>query len=206
MITLTTDTVTVKIHGITGDIEAKIDTGAEQTSLHAEKIDVQADVVTFQLNDRIYRAQLENTQTVTSADGGEQQRPVIETSIEIEGQTVNTLINLNDRSGMPQQMLIGQDVIRSAGIALQLQPEGEDGAAGGDQPQSDTGSSPVDPNSSYQPDAPVAAPNEKAPTCNIELAKQALHLVAGLTRVQSELTNLQSELYELIRVINTKRG
>lgn len=205
MITLTTDTVTVKIHGITGNIEAKVDTGAEQTSLHAEKIDVQADVVTFQLNDRIYRAPLENTQTITSADGGEQKRPVIETSIEIEGQTVNTLINLNDRSGMPQQMLIGQDVIRSAGITLQLQPESEDGE-GGEQPQPDVEPSPVDPNSSYQPDAPAATSNEKAPTCNIELAKQALHLVAGLTRVQSELTNLQSELYELIRVINTKRG
>lgn len=124
MTTLTSDTVTVTIQGITEQFEAKIDTGAEQTSLHADAIQVTSDTVIFKINDRVYRADLEAEQAISSADGGEKSRPVIRAMIEVEGETVDTLINLNDRSGMPQPMLIGQDVIRSAGFTLQFTNEG----------------------------------------------------------------------------------
>lgn len=127
MTTITTDVIKVKIQGISNDIEAKIDTGAAQSSLHGDHITVKDDVVIFQLNDRIYRAPLETNQDVSSSDGGTQSRPVIKASIEIEGKHIETLLNLNDRSEMPQQLLIGQDVIRAAELTLQFTNDGNRG-------------------------------------------------------------------------------
>ena len=76
MTTLTSDVVTVQIQGISGDLEAKIDTGAHQTSMHADEIDIKDDTVVFKLNGRVYRAPLETTQDISSSDGGTQSRPV----------------------------------------------------------------------------------------------------------------------------------
>lgn len=134
--TKVTDTnVTVQVAGIAGEIEAKLDTGAEQTSLHAENIKVENGFVTFQLNERIYRAEVESESTISSADGGESSRPVIRSMVTIGDKDVDSLINLNDRGDMPHKMLIGKDVIESAGIVIEL--SGEENEEHQEQPSND---------------------------------------------------------------------
>ena len=51
-------------------------------------------------------------------------------SLTIAGQTVDVDINLNDRSGMPQQLLIGQDVIKAANLVIDISDEPADSESG----------------------------------------------------------------------------
>lgn len=129
--TITTSVVDVQIDGFSDAFQGKIDTGAAQTSLHAEEIEVEGDVVTFVLNDRRYRTIVASKQDVSSSDGGTQSRPVIAVNMTIAGKQVPELmINLNDRSGMPQQLLIGQDAIKAADLVIDISEEPGDAAAG----------------------------------------------------------------------------
>lgn len=129
--TITTSVVDVQIDGFSDAFQGKIDTGAAQTSLHAEEIEVEGDVVTFVLNDRRYRTIVARKQDVSSSDGGTQSRPVIAVNMTIAGKQVPELmINLNDRSGMPQQLLIGQDAIKAADLVIDISEEPGDAANG----------------------------------------------------------------------------
>lgn len=127
---ITNSVVSVEILGFSDALEGKIDTGAAQSSLHATEIEVEGDRVTFVLNDRRYRTTAKSSQNVSSADGGSQSRPVIAVSLTIAGQTVDVDINLNDRSGMPQQLLVGQDVIKAANLVIDISEEPADSEAG----------------------------------------------------------------------------
>lgn len=122
-----TDTIEVEIIGI-GQITGKIDTGAHQSSLHATNIQVDGDIVRFEYEGRYFQSSMETEQQVSSADGGTTARPVITADIKINEQTITTLLNLNDRSEMPEPLLIGQDIIRTAGLSIELpeQPSTED--------------------------------------------------------------------------------
>ncbi len=188
MTTLTSDVVTVQIQGISGDLEAKIDTGAHQTSMHADEIDIKDDTVVFKLNGRVYRAPLETTQDISSSDGGTQSRPVIKSTIEIAGQSVDTLINLNDRSDMPQKVLIGQDVIRSAQLTLQFTEE----------PDSQEPTAP----DIYKPVAdpePMDAAPEPNGSVDVELNRKVLKLI-------SDLNHIQRDLMDVISYIQNRKG
>lgn len=192
MTTITSDVVKVTVQGITGEIDAKIDTGAHQTSMHADEIEVSGENVVFKLNGRVYRAPLETEQDVSSSDGGTQSRPVIRSTIEIAGQSVETLINLNDRAEMPQKILIGQDVIRGAGLTLQLSPDAQEGDAEPGAEPAPTGTPEI-----YKPmdgAAPVAPAGGAA---DVELSKKVLKLMADLNAVQRDLM-------EVIQLINNK--
>lgn len=188
MTTITTDTIKVKIQGISNEIEAKIDTGAEQSSLHGENITIKDDNVIFHLNDRIYKAPLEKQQDVSSADGGTQSRPVIKTVIEIEGQSIETLLNVNDRGEMPQQLLIGQDVIKAANLTLKF--SSEEKPAGPEEEevngQQDTQSQEEGPNA-----PPVVNP---AVPDNTELKAQALALTQEIVEMYKHLSSLEATL------------
>jgi len=127
---ITSSVVSVEILGFSDALEGKIDTGAAQSSLHATEIEVEGDRVTFVLNDRRYRTTIKSSQNVSSADGGSQSRPVIAVSLTIAGKSVDVDINLNDRSGMPQQLLIGQDVIKAADLVIDISDEPADSEAG----------------------------------------------------------------------------
>lgn len=209
MTTLTTDVVTVTVQGITGEIEAKIDTGAEQTSMHADEIKVSGDNVIFTLNGRTYRASLETQQDVSSSDGGVQARPVIRTIIDIEGQSVETLVNLNDRSEMPQKMLIGQDVIRGAGLVLDFTSEEQPDESNPDDVPTDV------PNDGNQEDLgqvdvapqPTAAPGVDATIQT--LRKQSVAVLDRLFKLNTNIGTLQAEadaakqaLFDLVKAIS----
>lgn len=188
MTTITTDTIKVKVQGISNEIEAKIDTGAEQSSLHGENITIKDDHVIFQLNDRIYKAPLEKQQDVSSADGGTQTRPVIKTVIEIEGQSIETLLNVNDRGEMPQQLLIGQDVIKAANLTLKFSSEPTSTGAEEEEVngQQDTQSQESGPNA-----PPVVNP---AVPDNVELKAQALALTQEIVEMYKHLSSLEATL------------
>lgn len=123
---ITSSVVSVEILGFSDPIEGKIDTGAAQSSLHATEIEVEGDRVTFVLNDKRYRTTVKSSQEVSSADGGQQSRPVITVNLTIQGKTVDVDVNLNDRSEMPQQLLIGQDVIKGADLVIDISDEPAD--------------------------------------------------------------------------------
>lgn len=122
-----TDTIDVEIIGI-GQITGKIDTGAHQSSLHATNIQVEGDIVRFEYEGRYFQSNIETEQQVSSSDGGTTTRPVITADIKVNEQTITTLLNLNDRTGMPEPLLIGQDIIRAAGLSIELpeQPSPDD--------------------------------------------------------------------------------
>lgn len=127
---ITSSVISVQILGFSDPIEGKIDTGAAQSSLHAEEIEVDGDRVTFVLNDRRYRTSVKSSQEVSSADGGQQSRPVVTLTLTISGKTIDVDVNLNDRSEMPQQLLIGQDVIKGADLVIDISDEPADTEAG----------------------------------------------------------------------------
>lgn len=104
----------VSIDGLNGDqpFDAKIDTGADVCSLHAENIDIRGDVVSFTINGKTYTMNLHRTQTIKQADSQAAPRPVVLLNFTIAGHTVgNVECNLNDRSGMSSPLLIGKNLL-----------------------------------------------------------------------------------------------
>lgn len=112
--------VKVILSGLNGNqpFDAKIDTGATLSSLHAENLKVthgQHDsqpTVEFSNGDKRYRMTVVTTQAVKTADGGVENRPVIRLNVKINGNTYNDIMfNLNDRTGMPEPILLGQNFL-----------------------------------------------------------------------------------------------
>jgi len=112
-------TVEVKITSLPGStpIKGKVDTGATICSLHADnfKINRGENTITFKspdLSSNELTVPLIDQQTVKSADGGSEYRPVIEFNIKVNGKIVNNVkFNLNDRSHMEFPMLVGRNAL-----------------------------------------------------------------------------------------------
>lgn len=113
-------------------IHGKVDTGATTSSLHATKISVSRDgnQVSFHapaLSNNIITLPIDSHQEVHSADGGGQQRPVIKLEVEIEGVHIGEVeFNLNDRSGMDNELLIGQNILKSGNFVIDVQHAAEE--------------------------------------------------------------------------------
>lgn len=203
MTTITSDTIKVKIQGISNEIEAKIDTGAEQSSLHGSNITIKDEHVIFELNDRIYKAPLEKQQDVSSADGGTQSRPVIKTTIDIEGQTVETLLNINDRAEMPQQLLLGQDVIKAANLTLKFSSDGkepgteeEEEVHGKEDTQSQEGGPDVPPVVN-----PSAVAMEEVESQVMALTEQIMSMHSHITALTQSLNDVRIQTLKLLRSV-----
>lgn len=111
--------VEVKVTSLpgSGPIKGKVDTGATICSLHADnyKINREANTITFvspELSRNELTVPLVDQQSVKSADGGSEYRPVIELNIKVNGKIVNNVkFNLNDRSHMEFPMLVGKNAL-----------------------------------------------------------------------------------------------
>lgn len=105
-------------------IEGKVDSGATTSCLHATDIHVNGGSVTFKcqaLSANVITMSLAGTQDVSSADGGENERPVIRTDVEIDGKLIkNVEFNLNDRSEMDSPVLIGQNILKAGGFVIDV--------------------------------------------------------------------------------------
>ncbi|NEP61311.1 MAG: ATP-dependent zinc protease [Symploca sp. SIO2G7] len=109
--------------GIT-QIKAKIDTGARSSALHA------FDVETFELNEKmmvrfkvhpyqrdthktvIAQAPLLEQREVRSSSGQAQLRPVIQTMVELNGESWSIELTLTNRDVMGFRMLLGRQAVR----------------------------------------------------------------------------------------------
>lgn len=118
---------TVRLRGFNGDeaIHAKVDTGAETSSLHAGDLKVSTDhstgdsVASFTFGSNRYQIPVISFQSVSSADGGTKHRPVVQFTVYIADQVVpNVEFNLNDRSQMEFELLVGLNLIQAAKLKV----------------------------------------------------------------------------------------
>lgn len=98
-------------------VEAKVDTGATTSSLHATDINVLNGIVTFKsprLSDNFIRLPIAGKQEVHTADAGGNERIVIKLDVEICGQLLKGVaFNINDRSNMDSEVLLGENILSS---------------------------------------------------------------------------------------------
>lgn len=96
-------------------INAKIDTGAAMCCLHATKwkiTDANVSFISPNVSKNVITVPLLSQQAIKTADNGVEYRPVISLNIKI-GEKVysNVKFNLNNRSSMDHEILIGQNLL-----------------------------------------------------------------------------------------------
>ena len=106
----------VLLDGVTSEpVRAKIDTGAETSSLHAEKLSViERDgemIAKFRFKKRVCEAKVIELRSIKSSNGTSSLRPVVELAIEIAGETFMTQFSLADRSEMRFPVLLGRETL-----------------------------------------------------------------------------------------------
>jgi|LakMenEpi03Aug12_release.lakeMendotaPanAssembly.Ray.scaffolds.fasta_scaffold00131_32 hypothetical protein len=104
--------VNVELIGINNGklINGKVDTGAACCSLDAKNIQIDDEFVTFAFNNRSYKLKMVSKQQIQTADGGVEERPVVQLTCKINNDTVDIQVNLNDRSNL-EPFLIGMNLI-----------------------------------------------------------------------------------------------
>lgn len=108
-------------------IEARVDTGATQCSLHGENVkwSKDNDLVQFTFEGKRYQMNLVGEQKISSSDGGETERPVVVFRVKIAGKFFDGIaFNINDRASMPHQILIGQNLLEQGNFLVD--PNGTD--------------------------------------------------------------------------------
>ncbi|MCP1675192.1 hypothetical protein J2T57_002340 [Natronocella acetinitrilica] len=103
-------------------IEAKLDTGADTSSLHAPELETferdDEDWVRFTVTNGdgeayTYEKPISRTVRIRSASG-RSERYVVEMDICLGGRRATTEVNLADRGGLSYQMLVGRSFMRDA--------------------------------------------------------------------------------------------
>ncbi len=116
--------------GFGKSILGKMDTGATTSSLHASDIKLLKDnnSVSFMcadLGSNIIQLPLVGTQDVHTSDNGGEPRHLVALDIELAGvQIKGATFNLNDRSGMDTNLLIGKNVLEQ-GFAVSVSKDTE---------------------------------------------------------------------------------
>ena len=103
-------------------IKAKVDTGADISSIHAEDWSTQNGQVTFQSDDispnRITLPVIEK-QAIKSSNGDIEYRPVVELDVKVNGVPMSgVMFNLNDRGTMEYSVLIGKNILERGGFLI----------------------------------------------------------------------------------------
>jgi len=109
-------TETVDIVEASFGLLGRVDTGAKTTSVHAESIQVDGELVSFDLacpNGRRISMQrpIAKTDKVRSAAGSEE-RIFVELTLEHAGHAKPVLVNLKDRSHMAYPLLLGRNWLK----------------------------------------------------------------------------------------------
>ena len=111
---------------VANDIVAKVDTGAQITSLHATDIDISRNgegaTVSFNapdLSNNRFTLPMVDQQPVKTSDGRTSNRPVIKMTMKIKNKLLkDILVNLNDRSKMDDPMLLGQNALEAGNFLV----------------------------------------------------------------------------------------
>lgn len=97
-------------------MRAKIDTGAETSSLHAEKLSVvERDgemIAKFLFKKKVCETKVVELRTIKSSNGTSSLRPVVELELCIAGETFKTQFSLADRSEMRFPVLLGRETLK----------------------------------------------------------------------------------------------
>lgn len=106
------------------EIKAKVDTGADNSSLHAFELERFEDngvpMVRFQIHPRQRKrrpsiecvAEVVKERRVKNPGGRAEMRPVIRTTLIIGGEQLDALVNLTTRDEMTFRMLLGRRTVR----------------------------------------------------------------------------------------------
>ena len=109
---------------ISGSVVAKVDTGAEMCSLHAENVQVNrgqgsVSFVCPELSRSTLHLPLADQQAVKTSGGDTTYRPVVKVSLKVHGKVLkDMLVNLNDRSDMEDPMLLGQNALQAGNFLI----------------------------------------------------------------------------------------
>jgi hypothetical protein len=109
---------------ISGSVVAKVDTGAEMCSLHAEQVQINRGerTVSFvcpHLSRSKLTVPLVDQQTIKTSGGDTTYRAVIQPSLKIKGKILKDIqVNLNDRGEMDEPMLVGQNALQDGNFLI----------------------------------------------------------------------------------------
>jgi len=133
------DTIGLKLQvvlvGFNGNepLEAKVDTGADVSSLHATDIKIQEGsslygdenkFVTFTHGNKTYKMKVATVQAVSSSDGGTTYRPCVIFTMKVGEEAYdNVLFNLNDRDNMDSKILLGLNAIEKMDVQIDVTKE-----------------------------------------------------------------------------------
>ncbi len=107
------------------EVKAKVDTGADNSSLHAFDIERFTengiDMVRFEIHPRQRKrrpsiacvAEVAGERKVRNPGGRLETRPVIRTTLVVAGEVLEALVNLTTRDEMTFRMLLGRRTVRS---------------------------------------------------------------------------------------------
>lgn len=110
----------VSPNGTTIKINAKIDTGAYNSSIHAEDIRVIDEVLYCTIAGHEYIFETFLTKNVKSSNGIKQQRYLVVLPIKIGDTTYKIKVTLTDRSQMRLEMLIGRRFLRANSFVVDV--------------------------------------------------------------------------------------
>lgn len=113
---------------ITEPVEARIDTGAKLSSLHAEKVKTENGWVLFSRGSINYRIPLVRTAKIRTAQGGLAERSVVHLDITIKGKLLTKVeFTITDRIDMKYAVLVGRNVLGMLGLPIIVPKTAEPG-------------------------------------------------------------------------------
>lgn len=122
----------VVIHRVIQDpIEARVDTGARYSSIHADWLSFDENWTKFRRGDVTFKVNTDRIIKIKNVHGGESsRRAMIRLDITIKGKRLNGVeFTVNDRAHMKYEILIGRNVLELLGLPVIVPRNGEGNAA-----------------------------------------------------------------------------
>lgn len=111
----------VIIHRVfTDPIEARVDTGAKYSSIHADWLEFDENWTKFKRGDVTYKVNTDRVIKIKNVHGGEStRRAMIRLDITIKGKRLNGVeFTVNDRGHMKYEVLIGRNILEPLGLPV----------------------------------------------------------------------------------------
>lgn len=112
------DKITIKYFNDEKPVDARIDTGAEYSSINGSDIDMNDDTISFTFGDYRYRFSLLKSVKIVAANGKEK-RPIIRLDIVIDEKVLhNVEFTVNDRGELNYDVLLGRRCLAQANVLV----------------------------------------------------------------------------------------
>lgn len=117
----------VIVHRVIDETEARIDTGAKYSSIHADKVTFDENWTKFTRGDVTFKVNTDRFIKIKNVHGGESiRRPMIRLDVTIKGKRFNGIeFTVNDRAHMKYQVLIGRNILEQLGLPV-IVPQSDD--------------------------------------------------------------------------------